>query len=43
MLNAAAGLMVGGKAQDLEAGIALASQAIDSGKALAALDKLVNF
>ena len=43
VLNAAAGLMVGGKAQDLEAGIALANEAINSGKALATLDKLVNF
>ncbi len=43
VLNAAAGLMVGGKAQDLEGGIALANQAIDSGKALATLDRLVNF
>lgn len=43
VFNAAAGLMVGGKAQDLEGGIALANHAIDSGKALAILDKLVNF
>ncbi len=43
VLNAAAGLMVGGKARDLAGGIALANQAIDSGKALATLDRLVDF
>ncbi len=41
VLNAAAGLMVGGKAADLPAGIALARESIDSGKALKALDDLV--
>lgn len=40
VLNAAAGLMVGGKAADLPAGIALAGESIDSGKALKALDDL---
>jgi anthranilate phosphoribosyltransferase len=40
-LNAAAALVVAGKADDLTAGSALAAQSIDSGAAKAALDKLV--
>jgi anthranilate phosphoribosyltransferase len=41
LLNAAAALLVGGKAEDLKAGRALAEQAIDSGGARSALDRLV--
>jgi anthranilate phosphoribosyltransferase len=41
VLNAAAGLMVAGRAQDLAEGIALAEQAIDGGQALGVLDALV--
>ena len=41
VLNAGAALLVGGKAQSLEAGIAKAQGAIDSGAATLALDKLV--
>jgi anthranilate phosphoribosyltransferase len=40
-LNAAAAIVAGGKAQDLPAGFAAAGEAIDSGKALAALHGLV--
>lgn len=40
-LNAAAGLIAGGKAADFEEGFRLAGQAIDSGKALQALEGLV--
>ena len=43
MLNAAAGLMVGGATDGLEAGIALAGESIDSGRALKVLEKLVDF
>lgn len=43
VLNAAAGLMVGGAADDLEAGIALAGESIDSGRALKVLEKLAAF
>ncbi len=43
VLNAAAGLLVGGKVADLQSGIALAQESIDSGRALKALDKLVAF
>jgi anthranilate phosphoribosyltransferase len=39
--NAAAGLVIAGKAADLKAGVALAQQAIDSGRAHAVLKKLV--
>jgi anthranilate phosphoribosyltransferase len=41
VLNAAAALLVAGKAEDLKAGRAAAEQAIDSGRAKAALDRLV--
>ncbi|MHB1304998.1 MAG: bifunctional anthranilate synthase component II/anthranilate phosphoribosyltransferase [Acidiphilium sp.] len=40
ILNAAAGLIVAGRATDFRAGAALAAQAIDSGAAGAALDRL---
>ena len=41
LLNGAAILMVGGKAQDLKDGIGLASEAIDSGEALRRMEALV--
>lgn len=41
LLNAGATLYAGGKADTIEAGIALAQEAIDSGKAYAVLEKLV--
>ncbi len=41
LLNAAAALIVAGKATDLHQGLALAAQSIDSGRAKTALDKLV--
>jgi anthranilate phosphoribosyltransferase len=41
LLNAAAALIVGGKAATLEEGVAQAAKAIDSGAASAALAKLV--
>ena len=40
-LNAAAGLVAGGLAQDLIEGLSLATDAIDDGRAAAALDRLV--
>ena len=40
VLNAAAALYVGGRASDLERGVQLAEQAIDTGAGLAALDRL---
>ena len=43
VLNAAAVLMIAGRAKDLNAGIELANQSIDSGKALATLKNLVEF
>ncbi|MEM7274316.1 MAG: anthranilate phosphoribosyltransferase, partial [Actinomycetota bacterium] len=39
-LNAAAGLVVGGRAETLEAGLAEAGAAIDDGRAAGALDRL---
>jgi anthranilate phosphoribosyltransferase len=42
-LNAAAGLVITGKAANLEEGLLLAGQAIDSGAALAVLDRWRNF
>lgn len=42
LLNAAAGLLIAGKAADLKAGVALAAEAIDSGRAYATLMKLVD-
>lgn len=41
VLNAAAGLVVGGAADDLETGLELAAASIDGGRAAAALEKLV--
>jgi anthranilate phosphoribosyltransferase len=41
LLNAAAGLVVTGKANDLKSGLALAAEAIDSAKAKHSLQKLV--
>jgi anthranilate phosphoribosyltransferase len=41
LLNAAAALIIAGKADTLKDGVALAAQSIDSGKAKAALDRLV--
>jgi anthranilate phosphoribosyltransferase len=41
LLNSAAALLVGGKTADLAAGIGLAAQAIDSGRARRVLDRLV--
>jgi anthranilate phosphoribosyltransferase len=40
LLNAAAALVVAGRAADLRAGVALAARAIDEGAALAALERL---
>jgi len=40
LLNAAAGMVVAGRADDLREGASLAAAAIDGGQALAALDKL---
>ena len=42
LLNSAAALLVAGKAPDLKAGVALAAQAIDNGKAKATLAQLVS-
>lgn len=41
LLNAAAALMVGGRAEDLEEGLELAAEAIDSGAALGKVEALV--
>ena len=41
LLNAGASLYIGGKAQSIRDGIALAAEIIDSGKALGTLDKLI--
>lgn len=41
LLNAGAALYIGGKAETLEDGVKLAAEIIDSGKALATLDKLI--
>jgi anthranilate phosphoribosyltransferase len=41
MLNAAAGLIVAGRAHDLKEGIALAAKSIDSGEAEGRLDRLI--
>ena len=40
-MNAGAALYIGGKADNMKDGIDLAAQIIDSGKALATLDKLI--
>lgn len=42
LINAAAALLVAGKARDLRAGVAMAADALDSGAAKATLDKLVS-
>jgi len=41
LLNAAAGLFVAGKADDMQAGLTMAAESIDSGAAAGALDKLI--
>jgi anthranilate phosphoribosyltransferase len=41
LLNAGAALYIGGKAKDMKKGIALAEELIDSGKALATLQKFI--
>lgn len=41
LMNAGAALYIGGKAETLKGGIALAAKIIDSGKALETLDKLI--
>ncbi len=41
LLNAAAGLFVAGKADDMQAGLTLAAESIDSGAAAGALEKLI--
>ena len=41
LLNAGAALYIGGKADSMKDGVALAEEIIDSGKAKAALDKLI--
>jgi anthranilate phosphoribosyltransferase len=41
VLNAAAGLIVAGRAKDLKAGIALAQKSVDSGEAEGRLDRLI--
>jgi len=43
ILNAAAAFMISGKAEDFNKGIELASQSIDSGKALDELKRLIEF
>ena len=41
ILNAAAGLIVAGRAKDMKQGVALATQSIDSGDAEGRLDRLI--
>ena len=41
LMNAGAAFYIGGKAENMEAGIALAAKLIDSGKAMETLDKLI--
>jgi anthranilate phosphoribosyltransferase len=41
LLNAAAGLIVAGRAQDLKEGISLATKSVDSGEAEGRLDRLI--
>lgn len=43
LMNAAAALMVGGKAKDFKDAAAVASRSIDSGVALARLEALIEF
>ncbi|MBT4144399.1 MAG: anthranilate phosphoribosyltransferase, partial [Candidatus Marinimicrobia bacterium] len=40
LLNAAAGIIVGGKAKDLKEGLAKATESVDSGEALNILNQL---
>jgi len=42
MLNAAAGMIVSGKADSMETGLTIAAEAIDSGKALGKLEALIS-
>ena len=41
LFNAAAALVVAGKAKELKAGLALAAQSVDSGEAEGRLDRLI--
>jgi anthranilate phosphoribosyltransferase len=41
LLNAAAALLVAGKAESLRDGVALATQSIESGQALGVLEELI--
>ena len=41
LLNAGAGLYLNGKADSFQAGVSLAAELIDSGKALATLEKVI--
>ena len=41
LMNAGAALYIGGKAPDMQAGIRLAAELIDSSKALATLEKFI--
>ena len=41
LLNAGAALYIGGKAESMKEGVALAAELIDSGKALTALQKII--
>ena len=41
LMNAGASLYIGGKADSMQDGIKLAAELIDSGKAMAALEKLI--
>ena len=41
ILNAAAALVVAGRAKDLKGGVVLASKAVDSGEAEGRLDRLI--
>ena len=43
LMNAAAALLVGGKARDLKEGVGLATHAIDSGAAQQKLEALIEF
>jgi anthranilate phosphoribosyltransferase len=43
LLNSAAGLIAAGKASDFGQGVVMATDAIDSGRAKAALDGLISF
>ena len=40
-MNAGAALYIGGRAEDYRAGISLAEEIIDSGRAIKTLDKLI--